>query len=89
MGGVSVEGWITVSQIVSGPRRLLIQKREESERFRFLVERYFGPAEEDEGTWPNGFWAPEHGSASGYYGSAKEAEAAAQSEAGWQIEISN
>lgn len=76
-------GWLNVSQAVSGQRRLTIQKREDSERFRFLVERHFSPADQDEGEYPDGFWAPESGVSSGYYGSAKEAESAAQSEGGW------
>jgi hypothetical protein len=45
------------------------------------VERFFGPAEEDEGTWPDGFWSPDF--VSGYYQSADEAEGDACQQIDW------
>jgi len=47
--------WRIINQNVSGEKRLVIQKREDSERFCFVVERYFGAAEEDEGA---AWWEP-------------------------------
>jgi hypothetical protein len=49
--------------------------------FSYAVERFFGPAEEDEGEWPDGFWAPD--GQAGYYQSAAEAEQSARMSIDW------
>ncbi|WP_036840896.1 hypothetical protein [Pleomorphomonas oryzae] len=57
--------------------RVVIEQSEEHGLFRYSVEQYFGPAEEDEGLWPQGFWQAQ--SHSGLYdsvvGVVKEARA--------------
>ena len=52
--------------------RAVIEQSEKHGLFRYSVEQYFGPAEEDEGQWPGGFWqAILH---SGLYGSVMQAK---------------
>lgn len=36
--------------------RALIEHSDKRDLFRYSIERYFGPADEDEGQWPDGFW---------------------------------
>jgi hypothetical protein len=36
--------------------RATIEQSEKHGLFRFSLEQYFGPASEDEGQWPDGFW---------------------------------
>lgn len=36
--------------------RAMIEQSETHGQFRYCIERYFGPADEDEGQWPEGFW---------------------------------
>jgi hypothetical protein len=36
--------------------RAVVEQSEKHGLFRYSIERYFGPAEEDEGQWPEGFW---------------------------------
>jgi hypothetical protein len=53
--------------------RAVIEKRIDQEGlFRFCIEAYFGPADGDEGLWPDGFWMTKM--VSGLYASADEAE---------------
>jgi hypothetical protein len=75
------QGWTTVKLITapSGAKRLLVQEKDGM--FRFLVERFYGPAEEDEGIWPDGFWTEE--GYSGYFGTAEEAELGASHDPRW------
>ncbi|MGG6893713.1 hypothetical protein [Rhizobium sp. BR 315] len=51
--------------------RVIVEQSEEHGLFRFSLERFFGPASEDEGQWPDGFW--QRIKASGLYASAVEA----------------
>jgi hypothetical protein len=51
--------------------RAIIEQSEKHGLFRFSVEKYFGPASEDESRWPDGFWQEiKH---SGLYASVAEA----------------
>lgn len=63
-----------------GDRRVIIQ-RNDVNLFSYTVEQFFGPAEEDEGQWPDGFWTPI--TEGGYYASAEEAEKGARGEIDW------
>jgi hypothetical protein len=36
--------------------RAMIEQSETHGQFRYCIERYFGPADEDGGKWPDGFW---------------------------------
>lgn len=47
--------------------RAVIEQSEKHGMFRYCIEQYFGPAEEDEGQWPEGFW--QANSRSGLYDS--------------------
>lgn len=51
--------------------RAIIEVSKAHNLFRFSIERYFGPAEEDEGIWPNGFWQSVN--VSGLYSTAEDA----------------
>lgn len=51
--------------------RAIVEQSEKHGLFRYSVEQYFGPASEDEGQWPNGFW--QEIKRSGLYASVTEA----------------
>ena len=75
--------WRTVKLIEdgAGQLRLRIETRDGERMFRFVLERYFGPAPDDEGQWPDGFWAED--SISGYYQTMIAAERDARASIGW------
>jgi hypothetical protein len=74
--------WERLRTIVkdTGDRRLIVTGNDVG-LFSYVVERFFGPAEEDEGQWPDGFWAPE--SQGGYYQTADDAERGARQDVDW------
>ncbi len=51
-------GWKVAEVLLAGDAsfRALVEQSDAHGQFRFCVERYFGPADEDEGTWPDGCW---------------------------------
>jgi hypothetical protein len=65
-------GWKTLEILLfdANSVRAVIEQSENHGLFRYSVEQYFGPAEEDEGQWPEGFWQVQ--SHSGLYDSAGE-----------------
>lgn len=65
--------------------RAVIERSETHGLFRYSVESYFGPIEEDWGQWPEGFWRAH--SYSGLYGSLVEVakEARVSIEAQWNL----
>jgi len=66
-------GWKPLEILLAeaAPVRAIIEQGEKHGLFRYSVERYFGPADEDEGQWPEGFWQAQ--SHSGLYDSAAAA----------------
>ncbi|TFZ57874.1 hypothetical protein E4V01_12860 [Methylorubrum sp. Q1] len=56
--------------------RVLIETKSALGLYRYSVERYYGPADEDESLWPDGFWAQI--SVSSLFHSAEDAEREAQ-----------
>jgi hypothetical protein len=50
--------------------RAVIEQSDKNGLFRYSIEHFFGPAEEDEGQWPEGFWQTQ--SYSGLYNSSVE-----------------
>jgi hypothetical protein len=65
--------WATIKIVTKreGDRRLSV-RRNDAGFFSFVVEKFFAPASEDEGQWPDGFWSPYF--VGGYYQTADEAE---------------
>jgi hypothetical protein len=75
-------GWKPLEILLAGATslRAVIEQSEKHGLFRYSVEQYFGPAEEDEGEWPEGFWQAQ--SHSGLYDSAVEVVKEAQASIG-------
>jgi len=74
--------WETVRIIMKleGDRRVVV-RRNDIGLFSYGLDQFFGPAPEDEGQWPDGFWHPV--AEGGYYATAEEAEDGARSEIDW------
>lgn len=73
--------WIlveTLGVVGDDKMRVLIVRRKDQVLFRSVAERFLGPAPEDEGVWPVGFWQPE--SISGYCQTADDAERIARAQ---------
>lgn len=72
-------GWQTTKIWPDGATsiRAVVEQSESHGLFRYAIERFFGPAEEDEGHWPDGFWSREE--RSGLYASFVDAQNEAQS----------
>jgi hypothetical protein len=56
--------------------RVHLIEKEHPSHFQYITERFFGPAEDDEGLWPDGCWHPN--GESGLYETATAAEADAR-----------
>ena len=74
--------WRVVKTLLNpeGDRRIQIAQSDAG-LFSFWVEKFFGPAEEDEGYRPDGFWHP--AAHHGYYPTADDAERGARGEIDW------
>ncbi|MGE6784609.1 hypothetical protein ACQKGL_19030 [Ensifer adhaerens] len=50
--------WKALEMLSNGTAsvRAVVEQSEHHGLFRYSIEQYFGPAEEDEGQWPQGFW---------------------------------
>ena len=55
------DGWLRVGcrRTVAATRRLTVERSAAHGLFRYVLERHFGPAEDDEGVWADGFWQAE------------------------------
>lgn len=78
-------GWNMVMCLVNTDdgTRIVVERGFDHGLFRYVVERHFGPAEEDEGLWPLGFWQAVE--VSGLFKIVEAAEREARMRPGWTL----